>query len=166
MKLLISILSFVMISNYNLQRVEYCRSETLVRPICVEETIYPTKRNQITSRFGFRNHPIDHVVKLHKGIDFAGNEGDSVFVTDVGIVEYASDKSKDGRRSSYGKHIIINHNGHKTLYAHLSEIIVKKGQYVERGELIGRIGSTGKSTRPHLHYEYIVKGKSINPIFK
>lgn len=112
------------------------------------------------SGFGWRIDPHYKTRHMHTGIDFTADRGTEIYVTGDGYVEEIENK-----RWGYGKSIIINHGyGYKTRYAHLSEFKVKKGQKVKRGELIGLIGSTGKSTGPHLHYEVVKDGVKVNPI--
>ncbi len=115
---------------------------------------------RIASGFGYRIDPIYRVRKFHEGLDFSAPIGTPIYATGDGIVE----KVKRSRRG-YGNHVIINHGfGYKTLYAHMSKIIVKPGQKVKRGQIIGYVGNTGKSTAPHLHYEVWKNGKKVNPI--
>ncbi len=112
----------------------------------------------VSSRYGYRKNPFSEAREFHGGIDFRGKVGEEVVTTADGVVEKA--KYVKG----YGKHVIIKHKrGYKTLYGHLSKIEVTKGQKVEAGEKIGEIGSTGRSTGPHLHYEVIRYGRRINP---
>ena len=112
------------------------------------------------SGFGMRLHPIYKRKKKHTGIDFTSPKGTPVQATGNGKVHAVLNK-----KSGYGRHIIIDHGyGFKTLYAHLSAADVKVGQKVIRGQVIGKVGSTGTSTAPHLHYEVILKGKKVNPI--
>ena len=112
----------------------------------------------ISSRYGYRKNPFSEAREFHGGIDFRGKVGTEVVTTADGVVEKA--KYVKG----YGKHVVIKHKkGYKTLYGHLSKIEVKKGQRVVAGEKIGEIGSTGRSTGPHLHYEIIRHGRRINP---
>ena len=112
------------------------------------------------SGFGFRIDPIYKTKQMHTGMDFTADKGTEVYVTGDGYVEEIERK-----KWGYGNCIIVNHGyGYKTRYAHLSAFKVKKGQKIKRGELIGLIGSTGKSTGPHLHYEVEVNGKKVNPI--
>lgn len=112
----------------------------------------------ITSGFGYRKDPFNKKVAFHSGIDLKKGYGSPVISTAEGVVE------KAGWCQGYGKCIVINHYyGYKTLYGHLSKIKVKKGQWIESGQLIGRVGSTGRSTGPHLHYEVIKHDKKINP---
>ncbi len=112
----------------------------------------------ISSRYGYRKNPFSEAREFHGGIDFRGKVGTEVVTTADGVV----DKAKYVK--GYGKHVVIKHKkGYKTLYGHLSKIEVKKGQRVVAGEKIGEIGSTGRSTGPHLHYEIIRYGRRINP---
>jgi murein DD-endopeptidase MepM/ murein hydrolase activator NlpD len=115
-------------------------------------------RGAIGSGFGMRKHPILGIVRPHNGLDFAGNTGDPVFAAKEGRVIYA------GPNPSFGNVIIIQHAGTvSTLYAHLSKIGVKSGDWVATGEAIGLIGSTGLSTGPHLHFEVRVNGDAKDP---
>jgi len=107
-----------------------------------------------------RIHPIHRIWKLHEGMDFTARTGTKIHSTGDGVVE----KVKSSRRG-YGNQIIINHGfGYKTRYAHLSKHLVKVGQKVKRGQVIGLVGTTGQSTGPHLHYEVIKNNKPIDPI--
>jgi murein DD-endopeptidase MepM/ murein hydrolase activator NlpD len=113
----------------------------------------------ISSGFGMRLHPILKTKKLHKGVDFAAPAGTPVKATGIGTVKEV--KLQEG---GYGKHIIIDHgDGYESWYAQLSEIDVAEGQQIQKGEIIGKVGSTGASTRPHLHYEVRKDGKSLDP---
>ncbi|MCC6817921.1 MAG: M23 family metallopeptidase [Bacteroidia bacterium] len=117
--------------------------------------------DRIGSGFGYRTDPFYRTQRLHAGIDFTAPRGVEVYATADGVIE-----SVTTELWGYGQHIIINHgNGFKTLYGHLSKFKVKRGQKVTRGQLIGLIGSTGKSTGPHLHYEVHKNGEKINPAF-
>ena len=115
---------------------------------------------RIASGYGYRIDPIYKTRRMHSGMDFTAKRGTEVYVTGDGVVELI-EKKKWG----YGKSIVINHGfGYKTRYAHLSAFKIIQGQKVKRGELIGLVGSTGKSTGPHLHYEVIKNGEKVNPI--
>jgi len=117
-------------------------------------SIRPVPDGVITSRFGIRVDPFTLKKKAHHGIDFFANPGTSVLAPADGVVEVARSYYKPS--DSFGKVIIINHgNGLKTRYGHLSKIYVKRGQKVHRFDVIGEVGSTGRSTGPHLHYEVI-----------
>ena len=121
----------------------------------------PLDGAKLSSNFGMRKHPILGYNKMHKGIDFAAPRGTPVYAGGNGVIEIAA------RNGSYGKYIRIRHNnGYKTAYAHLSGYKkgISKGIRVNQGEVIGYVGSTGRSTGPHLHYEIIYQGKQINPM--
>lgn len=115
---------------------------------------------RIASGFGYRIHPIYKTLRMHEGMDFTAPVGTPIYATGDGKVERLKDEM-----SGYGNVIMINHGyGYETLYAHMSSIIVKPGQSVKRGEIIGYVGNTGRSTGPHLHYEVRKNGKPINPV--
>ena len=117
--------------------------------------------SRISSGFGYRIDPHYKIRKMHTGTDFAAPRGTPVYATGNGKIIKAESRS----RSGYGKNIVIDHGyGYKTQYAHLSKLAVNLGQKVKRGELIGYVGSTGKSTSPHLHYEVRINDKKVNPI--
>ncbi len=119
------------------------------------------KLDHIGSGFGYRTDPFYRTQRFHAGIDFTAPRGVEVYATADGVVEAVNTEIW-----GYGQHIIINHgNGFKTLYGHLSKFKVKRGQKVTRGMLIGLVGSTGKSTGPHLHYEVHKNGEKLNPAF-
>ena len=120
----------------------------------------PINGARLSSNYGMRKHPILGYDKMHKGVDFAAPTGTPIFAAGNGVVEFA------GRNGGYGNYIRIRHDStYKTAYAHLNGF--KKGIYggvrVKQGDIIGFVGSTGKSTGPHLHYEIIVNGKQVNP---
>ncbi len=115
---------------------------------------------RVASGFGYRIDPIYRTRKMHKGLDFSAPKGTEVYATGDGVV-----KKVKRMRWGYGTHIVIDHGyGYTTLYAHLSGTRVRAGQKVTRGQLIGLVGSTGKSTAPHLHYEVAINGRQVNPI--
>lgn len=115
---------------------------------------------QISSYFGYRTDPIYMVSKFHSGIDFAAPIGTEVFATGDGVVELM-----EYNHWGYGNMITLDHGyGYKTNYAHLSKFAIKKGQKVKRGQLIGYVGNTGKSTGSHLHYEVLKNNTPIDPI--
>ncbi|GFN29838.1 M23 family metallopeptidase [Paenibacillus xylaniclasticus] len=123
-------------------------------------TGWPTKRSaKLTSGFGYRSDPFTHKSTFHAGIDIGGSTGDPVFSAGDGTVE------ETGRDASEGNYIVINHhNGLKTKYMHLSHIEAKKGDKVVRGEKIGLMGSTGRSTGAHLHFQVMQHDEPINPM--
>lgn len=115
---------------------------------------------RIASGFGFRIDPIYKTKKMHTGLDFTADTGTPVYATGNGTVVKCEVK-----RWGYGQSVIIDHGfGYRTRYAHLSEFKCKPGDKIVRGQVIGLVGSTGKSTAPHLHYEVEKNGQKINPI--
>jgi murein DD-endopeptidase MepM/ murein hydrolase activator NlpD len=113
---------------------------------------------RVSSPYGKRFHPVDKVYKFHSGIDFTAEYATTVHATGEGKVIFA------GVKGGYGKCVIIQHTmGFKTLYAHLTEYYTGKGKIVRKGDIIGFLGNTGKSTGAHLHYEIIKNGYAINP---
>ncbi len=133
--------------------------EEQLRREAATPSIWPTW-GRISSPFGWRRHPITGRRDFHTGIDIAGRNirGRAVYATATGTVSFA------GYRPSYGRLIIIEHGyGFTTYYAHLSRIRVQSGQQVEKGDLIGNVGSTGDTTGPHLHYEVRVWGEPADP---
>jgi murein DD-endopeptidase MepM/ murein hydrolase activator NlpD len=112
----------------------------------------------MASGYGPRIDPIYRTPTFHYGMDFSAKIGTEIYATGNGTVIYSNVKQ------NYGNCIIIDHGfGYQTLYAHMSKYGARVGQKVVRGEIIGFVGSTGKSTGPHLHYEVIVRGKHDNP---
>jgi murein DD-endopeptidase MepM/ murein hydrolase activator NlpD len=125
--------------------------------------IQPVKNEQMkrmASGYGYRSDPFTKARKMHQGMDFTAPTGTPIFATGDGIVKRA-----DNTASGYGNHIVIQHGyGYETLYGHLSKYKCKAGQRVKRGDIIGYVGSTGRSEAPHLHYEVHKDGKPVNPI--
>jgi len=120
--------------------------------------VSPAGDPRITSSFGYRRDPFNGRAAMHKGIDFKGPYGSAIYAAAMGEVTFA------GRKSGYGKTVEISHgNGMMTRYAHLSRIEAKLGQNVEAGETIGGLGSTGRSTGPHLHFEVRINNIAVNP---
>jgi murein DD-endopeptidase MepM/ murein hydrolase activator NlpD len=114
---------------------------------------------RLTSGYGWRKHPTSGKTRLHEGTDFAGAVGTPIYSTADGVVTFA------GWAGGYGRVIKIRHAlGFETRYAHLSKISVKQGQRVSRGDRIGDMGSSGRSTGPHVHYEVRIGGKAVNPM--
>ena len=114
---------------------------------------------EISSRFGGRANPFSgYGGEIHLGLDFRGEVGDPVKATASGVVNYAS------MQNGYGNIVRITHeNGYETLFAHLSQIDVQMGQTIKAGDVVGKLGSTGRSTGPHLHYEIRKDGTPIDP---
>ena len=140
--------------------VELCKKhDDMLACIPAIQPVSNKNLKQTASGYGNRIDPIYKTVKFHAGMDFSANVGTPVYATGNGTVQ------KAGWEGLYGNCITINHGfGYVTRYAHLSKIGVRKGQKVVRGEKIGQVGSTGKSTGPHLHYEVHLKGHIMNPV--
>lgn len=119
----------------------------------------PISGARITSGFGMRRHPLLGYNKLHTGIDFGAARGTPIKAAGDGVVVHA------GWRGSYGRAVVVKHTGkYSTLYAHMSKTAkLKKGQHVRQGQVIGYVGTTGRSTGPHLHYEVRKGGRPVNP---
>lgn len=148
----------------NLENLSYNDLESKTRDnlddILHYPAIYPISRedSKFTSGFGYRLDPFSKKKKLHEGHDFSAKNGTSVICTADGIVKSSK------RYGSFGNFIEISHgNGYITAYGHLSKRMVKKGDKVERGQIIGTVGNTGKSTASHLHYEIRKNKKRIDP---
>ena len=127
----------------------------------IEKALMKTPINgaRLSSTFGFRKHPILGYNKLHQGTDFAAPRGTPIMASGSGVIEKAS------WNGAYGKYVRIRHNStYKTAYAHLSRFgkNIKSGSRVQQGQVIGYVGSTGRSTGPHLHYEVLVNNKRVN----
>ncbi|WP_417942287.1 peptidoglycan DD-metalloendopeptidase family protein [Flavobacterium sp. RS13.1] len=115
---------------------------------------------RVASGFGYRIDPFTKVRKMHNGMDFTANTGAPVYATGDGIVARA-----DNTASGFGNHVVIRHGfGYESLYAHLSKYNCRPGQRVKRGDVIGYVGSTGRSEGPHCHYEVHKDGKVVNPL--
>jgi len=117
--------------------------------------------NRLASGFGYRVDPVYKTVKFHAGLDFAAPLGTPIYSTADGVVRVAGNLG-----NGYGNHVVINHGyGYETLYGHMYRIGVKNGHRVKRGEVIGYVGSTGKSTGPHCHYEVHKNGRPLDPVY-
>ncbi|MEN9981466.1 MAG: hypothetical protein RL542_1253 [Bacteroidota bacterium] len=125
--------------------------------------IQPVKNENLrrmTSGFGYRSDPFTKARKMHEGMDFTAKTGTPIYATGDGVVARA-----DNSASGFGNHIVIRHGyGYETLYAHLSKYKARAGQRVKRGDIIGYVGSTGRSEAPHLHYEVHKDNKVVNPL--
>lgn len=136
------------------------RKEELLASIPAIQPVSNKELKRIGSYFGYRTDPFYKVTKFHEGIDFTATVGTDVYSTGDGTVT-----SVERSRSGYGNCITINHGfGYETVYAHLSKMDVRRGEKVKRGQVIGHVGNTGKSTAPHLHYEVRKGGKPVDPI--
>lgn len=134
--------------------------EEMLHSIPAIQPISNKTLKHLASGFGYRIDPIYKTVKMHTGLDFAASMGTPIYATGDGRVKEANYDN-----SGYGYHVIIDHGyGYETLYGHMVRIKARGGQKVNRGEVIGWVGSTGKSTGPHLHYEVIKSGHKIDPV--
>ena len=134
------------------------RMSALERALEGVPQVAPAADRRITSAFGYRSDPFTRRSAMHSGIDFKGAMGSPIYAAATGEVSFA------GRKSGYGKCVEITHaNGIVTRYAHLSRIDVTVGQPIDAGETLGGLGSTGRSTGPHLHFEVRINGKAVNP---
>src|SRR5258708_8859341 len=116
---------------------------------------------RIASGFGYRIDPVYKTTKFHAGLDFAAPQGTPIYATANGTVETAANTG-----NGYGNHVVINNGyGYGTLYGHMFRVKVKAGEKVKRGEIIGWVGSTGKSTGPHCHYEVHRNGDPVDPVY-
>jgi murein DD-endopeptidase MepM/ murein hydrolase activator NlpD len=147
--------------NYEEKQLKVLESLTLGHHI--ENTSYlsgrPITKGWLSSYYGVRKDPFNGRPAMHKGVDFAGKEDADIIATASGVVSWS------GERYGYGNLIEINHgNGFKTRFGHNKEILVKVGDVVTKGDVIARMGSTGRSTGPHVHYEILKNNAQINPI--
>nr|NQU94308.1 M23 family metallopeptidase [Bacteroidota bacterium] len=135
-------------------KTEYLASTPAIQPISNKDL------KRLSSYYGYRMDPFYKVMKFHEGVDFSAPIGTEIYSTGDGVVK-AVKHSKRG----YGNNILVDHGfGYQTFYAHCDKILVKKGQHVKRGQIIGKVGNTGKSTAPHLHYEVRKSNRAIDPI--
>lgn len=164
----------------NYEELEVLKKQLYVQTKSYDEVISLAKKNEerlssmpaiqpvsnkelkwLTSGFGVRVHPIYRTRRMHSGVDYSMPVGSNVFATGDGVVSKVETKF-----GGYGKNVVIDHGfGFKTRYAHLNGFAVRTGQKVKRGELIGYSGNTGTSSGPHLHYEVIVNGAKVNPVY-
>ena len=151
-QLYVQSLSYDEIAEMILTQKERVKCIPAIQPIANKDL------TRISSGFGMRIDPVYGYPNFHKGMDFTAKTGTNIYATGDGVVELAE------WYSGYGNCVIIDHGfGYKTLYGHCERLLVRQGQRVKRGEIIAKLGSTGKSIGPHVHYEVIVKGVHDNP---
>ena len=142
-----------------LEKMAHAKEEMLMR-IPAIQPVSNKDLNRIASGYGIRIDPVYKTPKLHTGLDFAAPLGTPIYATAAGKVQ-----STAYDEGGYGNHVVIDHDfRHQTLYGHMIKIKVRPGEVVQRGQLIGWVGSTGKSTGPHCHYEVIRNGEKVDPI--
>ncbi len=157
-----------LINRLNFQKKSYDDIELMIKNkeklLAATPAIQPVSNKDLSrmaSGFGYRIDPVYKTVKMHAGLDFAAPQGTPIYATADGVIKLAGNSG-----NGYGNYVVINHGyGYETLYGHQYRIKVKAGQRVKRGELIGWVGSTGKSTGPHVHYEVHKNGRHIDPIY-
>lgn len=157
-----------LINRVKIQEKSYVQIEDLIKNkqkmLASIPAIQPVSNkdlDRIASGFGYRIDPIYKTMKFHSGLDFAAPSGTPIYSTGDGVIEEAS-LSDVG----YGNHVVVNHGyGYKSLYGHMVRMKVKRGQTVKRGDVVGWVGSTGKSTGPHCHYEVSKNGSKVDPVY-
>lgn len=156
--LAISFFSFLAISAPQLLNAD-SRSPLFLAQNPNQKLVYPLVYDRVSGKFGKRKHPIYKRVRHHSGIDLAAPKGAHVRAVTKGKVIYAD------TYGGFGKLVTIYHGtGFTSLYGHLSEVLVNIGEEVDAGEVIGKVGSTGNSTGPHLHFEWREDGKAVDPL--
>ena len=127
--------------------------------ICHTPSICPLNNPRSTSRFGYRKDPFTRQIRFHHGLDFGAPRGTPIRATADGVVVLAK------RMALMGKVVVIDHGyGYETVYGHMQSFRVSKGSSVKRGDIIGTVGNTGRSTAPHLHYEVRTNKKQVDPL--
>ena len=152
----------VVVQSRSLEELESIakNKEDLLRAMPSIQPIHKNDLKRMASGFGYRRDPFTKKRRFHQGMDFTAPRGTPVYASGDGVVGRA-----DNRASGYGKHVRIDHGfGYVSLYAHLNKYNVRRRQKVKRGEIIGYVGSTGRSVGPHLHYEIFKDGKRVNPL--
>ena len=135
--------------------------EKLLRAIPAIQPVSNKNLKRVASGFGYRIDPLYKDYRLHAGLDFSAPIGTPIYATSDGVIQ-AAGFNTDG----YGNKVVINHGyGYQTLYGHMVRVKAKVGQSIKRGEVIGYVGSTGKSTGAHLHYEVIKRGAKVDPVY-
>ena len=147
--------SYTQIDQYIKNKEELLACTPAIQPLSNKDL------KRIASGFGHRIDPVYKTVKFHAGLDFTAPQGTPIYASANGVVKIATHLG-----TGYGNHVVINHGyGYETLYGHMFRIKAKPGQRVKRGEIIGYVGSTGKSTGPHCHYEVHKNGRPLDPVY-
>lgn len=155
-------------SRMNVQKISYSELDELLKNkeklLAHTPAIQPVSNkdlNRVASGFGHRVDPVYKTIKFHAGLDFAAPQGTPIYATADGTATTAGNSG-----NGYGNHVIINHGyGYETLYGHMVRVKARPGQRIVRGEVIGWVGSTGKSTGPHCHYEVHKNGQKMDPVY-
>ncbi len=147
--------SYAEIDNFVKNKAQLLACTPAIQPVS------NTDLRRLASGFGYRIDPVYKTTKFHAGLDFAAPQGTPIYATANGTVEVAGNTG-----NGYGNHVVISHGyGYGTLYGHMFKVKVRAGQKVKRGEIIGYVGSTGKSTGPHCHYEVHRNGDPVDPVY-
>lgn len=147
--------SFNQITHFIKNKEDLLASTPAIQPVSNEDL------KRVASGFGYRIDPVYKTVKYHAGLDFSAPQGTPVYATANGVVQVAGNLG-----NGYGNHVVIHHGyGYETLYGHMFRVKTRPGARVKRGEIIGWVGSTGKSTAPHCHYEVHKNGRPIDPVY-
>lgn len=147
--------SYVQIDQFIKNKEELLACTPAIQPLSNKDL------KRIASGFGHRIDPVYKTVKFHAGLDFTAPQGTPIYASANGVVRTAAHLG-----TGYGNHVVINHGyGYETLYGHMFKVKAKVGQRVKRGEVIGYVGSTGKSTGPHCHYEVHKNGRPLDPVY-
>ena len=147
--------SYVQITNFIKNKEDLLASTPAIQPLSNKDL------KRVASGFGYRIDPVYKTVKFHQGLDFTAPTGTPIYASANGVVKTAGNLG-----TGYGIHVVINHGyGYQTLYGHMVKVKVRPGQRVVRGEIIGYVGNTGKSTGPHCHYEVHKNGRPLDPVY-
>ena len=147
--------SYTQIGQYIKNKEELLACTPAIQPLSNKDL------KRIASGFGHRIDPVYKTIKFHAGLDFTAPQGTPIYASANGVVRVAAHLG-----TGYGNHVVINHGyGYETLYGHMFRVKAKPGQRVKRGEIIGYVGSTGKSTGPHCHYEVHKNGRPLDPVY-
>lgn len=147
--------SFNEITGFIKNKEELLASTPAIQPVSNKDL------KRVASGFGYRIDPVYKTVKFHAGLDFTAPQGTPIYATANGVVRTAGNLG-----NGFGNHVVINHGyGYETLYGHMFRIKVRSGERIKRGEIIGWVGNTGKSTGPHCHYEVHKNGRTLDPIY-
>ena len=147
--------SYAQITNFIKNKEDLLASTPAIQPLSNKDL------KRVASGFGYRIDPVYKTVKFHQGLDFTAPTGTPIYASANGVVKTAGNLG-----TGYGIHVVINHGyGYQTLYGHMVKVKVRPGQKVVRGEIIGYVGNTGKSTGPHCHYEVHKNGRPLDPVY-